>query len=104
MTWESGDFPPSVTFHPSRGEDPRGKERRVRVLLLSTADTELLSARSANAGYVTGNPSRLDVADLDGLCEGADVVVVRLLGGLKTWQEGVADLRRDEQCPISQKR
>ncbi|MEV0401230.1 cobaltochelatase subunit CobN [Actinoallomurus sp. NPDC050550] len=66
----------------------------MRVLLLSTADTELLSARSANAGYVTGNPSRLDVADLDGLCEGADVVVVRLLGGLKTWQEGVEDLRR----------
>ncbi|GAA4632155.1 cobaltochelatase subunit CobN [Actinoallomurus vinaceus] len=66
----------------------------MRVLLLSTADTELLSARSANAGYVTGNPSRLDVADLDGLCEGVDVVIVRLLGGLKTWQEGVEDLRR----------
>ncbi|MGH3377754.1 MAG: hypothetical protein ACRDP6_23775, partial [Actinoallomurus sp.] len=66
----------------------------MRVLLLSTADTELLAAGSAGAGYVTGNPSRLGVADLDALCEGADAVVVRLLGGLKTWQEGVADLRR----------
>jgi cobaltochelatase CobN len=66
----------------------------VRLLLLSTADTELLAARSADAGYVTGNPARLDVADLDALCEGVDAVVVRLLGGLKTWREGVADLRR----------
>jgi cobaltochelatase CobN len=64
----------------------------VRVLLLSTADTELLSARSA--GYVTGNPARLDVADLDALCAEADVVVLRLLGGLRTWREGVEDLRR----------
>jgi cobaltochelatase CobN len=66
----------------------------VRVLLLSTADTELLAARSAGAGYLTGNPSRLGVTDLDALCEGADVVVVRLLGGLSTWREGVEDLRR----------
>ncbi|MCO5971793.1 cobaltochelatase subunit CobN [Actinoallomurus soli] len=65
----------------------------MRVLLLSTADTELLSARSADAGYVTGNPSRLDVADLDALCAGVDAVVVRLLGGLKTWREGIEDLR-----------
>jgi cobaltochelatase CobN len=64
----------------------------VRVLLLSTADTELLSARSA--GHLTGNPARLDVADLDALCEGADVVVLRLLGGLRTWREGVDALRR----------
>jgi cobaltochelatase CobN len=64
----------------------------VRVLLLSTADTELLSARSA--GYATGNPARLGVADLDALCEDVDAVVLRLLGGLKTWQEGVEDLRR----------
>ncbi|GLY86304.1 cobaltochelatase subunit CobN [Actinoallomurus iriomotensis] len=64
----------------------------MRVLLLSTADTELLSARSA--GYATGNPTRLALADLDALCADADAVVVRLLGGLKTWREGVEDLRR----------
>ncbi|GAA4510023.1 cobaltochelatase subunit CobN [Actinoallomurus oryzae] len=64
----------------------------MRVLLLSTADTELLSARSA--GYLTGNPTRLALADLDALCADADAVVVRLLGGLKTWREGVEDLRR----------
>ena len=66
----------------------------MRVLLLSTADTELLSARSADAGYVTGNPARLGLGDLDALCEGVDAVVVRLLGGLKTWRDGVEDLRR----------
>ena len=66
----------------------------MRVLLLSTADTELLSARSA--GYVTGNPARLDPADLDALCAGADAVVLRLLGGRKTWPEGVDELRRRE--------
>ncbi len=65
----------------------------MRVLLLSTADTELLAAHSAG-GYVTANPSRIALADLDALCDGVDVVVVRLLGGLKTWREGVDDLRR----------
>jgi cobaltochelatase CobN len=64
----------------------------MRVLLLSTADTELLAARSADAGYVTANPVR--VSRLDELLDGVDIVVVRLLGGLKTWPEGVAALRR----------
>jgi cobaltochelatase CobN len=64
------------------------------VLLLSTADTELLAAASAEAGYVTANPVRLDPAELDALCEGADVVIVRLLGGLNTWPEGIEALRR----------
>ncbi len=64
----------------------------MRVLLLSTADTELLSARAA--GFATGNPARLDLDGLDALCADADAVVLRLLGGLKTWREGVEDLRR----------
>ena len=66
----------------------------MRVLLLSTADTELLAARSADAGYVTANPARLDPADLGALCEGVDAVVLRLLGGAATWREGVDALRR----------
>lgn len=31
------------------------------VLLLSTADTDLLAARASGAGYRIGNPNRVDV-------------------------------------------
>ena len=34
-----------------------------RVALLSTSDTDLLSARSSRADYVLANPSRLDVTN-----------------------------------------
>ncbi|MGE5289057.1 MAG: cobaltochelatase subunit CobN [Micromonosporaceae bacterium] len=63
------------------------------ILLLSTADTELLAARNAGVGYRTANPARIGVGDLPGLTAGADLVVVRLLGGRKTWPEGIAALR-----------
>ena len=65
----------------------------MRILLLSTADTDLLAARQAQAGYVTANPARLDPEDLPALARDADVAVVRLLGGRKTWPEGVEALR-----------
>ncbi|MDX6434070.1 MAG: cobaltochelatase CobN [Streptosporangiaceae bacterium] len=64
----------------------------MRVLLLSTADTELLAARSADAGYVTANPTR--VSRLGELLDGVDIVVVRLLGGRRTWPEGIDALRK----------
>ncbi|TXS44515.1 cobaltochelatase subunit CobN [Streptomyces sp. t39] len=65
-----------------------------RVLLLSTSDTDLLSARAAEGpvGYRFANPSRLPLDDLPGLLEGTDLVVVRLLGGLRAWQEGIDTL------------
>ncbi|MEV4253721.1 cobaltochelatase subunit CobN [Spirillospora sp. NPDC049652] len=66
----------------------------MRALLLSTADTELLAARAADAGWATANPVRVDVGELPSLTEGADVVVVRLLGGRKTWPDGVEALVR----------
>ena len=62
------------------------------VLLLSTADTDLLAARAASSGttsYRIGNPSRVDPdADLPALLEGADVAVVRLLGGDEEFLDG----------------
>ncbi|MFI7313277.1 cobaltochelatase subunit CobN [Streptomyces hygroscopicus] len=61
------------------------------ILLLSTSDTDLLSARAATGPvpYRLANPARLALDDLPGLLEGAELVVVRLLGGLRAWQEGL---------------
>ncbi|MEV4436737.1 cobaltochelatase subunit CobN [Streptomyces sp. NPDC049585] len=61
------------------------------ILLLSTSDTDLLSARAAGGPvpYRLANPARLPLDELPGLLEGADLVVVRLLGGIRAWQEGL---------------
>ncbi|MFD0377653.1 cobaltochelatase subunit CobN [Streptomyces sp. NPDC127112] len=64
------------------------------ILLLSTSDTDLLSARAANIAdgpvpYRFANPSRLPLDDLPALLDGAELVVVRLLGGLRAWQDGL---------------
>jgi len=59
------------------------------ILLLSTSDTDLLAAQSSGAGYRCANPSRVGVADLRALLAGADLAVVRLLGGRATWPEGL---------------
>ena len=62
------------------------------ILLLSTSDTDLLSARSAEGDWRLGNPARLDVAELPGLLDGVRIVVVRILGTPRTWQEGLDTL------------
>ena len=64
------------------------------VLLVSTADTDLLAARSAAAGYRVGNPARLAPEQLPALLEGVDAAVVRLLGGARVWEAGLAALAR----------
>ncbi|HJQ44151.1 MAG TPA: cobaltochelatase subunit CobN, partial [Jatrophihabitantaceae bacterium] len=64
------------------------------ILLLSTSDTDLLSARASAADYRLGNPARLDLDDLPGLFEGADVVVVRILGGRRAWEDGLDTVLR----------
>ncbi|NJC66002.1 cobaltochelatase subunit CobN [Planosporangium flavigriseum] len=57
--------------------------------MLSTADTDLLAARASGAPWRVANPTRLDAADVPALLDGAAVVVVRLLGGRRTWPEGM---------------
>ncbi|GAA4292167.1 hypothetical protein GCM10023178_77760 [Actinomadura luteofluorescens] len=47
------------------------------VLLLSTSDTDLLSARASGAVDRLGKPARITAADLPALTEGADLVVGR---------------------------
>lgn len=64
------------------------------ILLLSTSDTDLLSARAAaekgeGVEYRWANPARLLDDDLPGLLDGADIAVIRLLGGRRAWEEGI---------------
>ncbi|WP_226345077.1 cobaltochelatase subunit CobN [Agilicoccus flavus] len=75
-------------------------------LLLSTSDTDLLSARAANeadapVGWRYANPTRTSVQDLPDFLEGTDLVVVRLLGGRRAWEEGLdALLAPDQPRPV----
>jgi cobaltochelatase CobN len=59
------------------------------LLLLSTADTDLLAAAEAAAGWSVANPARLDLNALGPLLDAAEVVVVRLLGGRRAWEDGL---------------
>ena len=69
---------------------------RHRLLLLSTADTELLAARHADPRWRVANPARLDESTLADLVGEADAVVLRLLGGAQTWPEGLSLLQSGE--------
>jgi len=70
------------------------------ILLVSTADTELLAAAASGAGYLTANPARITADDVTGLAARADLVVLRLLGGAKAWPEGVAALAGPGRKPL----
>ncbi len=59
------------------------------VLLLSTSDTDLITARASGAGYRWANPSRLISGELGQQLAGVDVVVIRILGGYRSWQDGI---------------
>ncbi|MGH3617707.1 MAG: cobaltochelatase subunit CobN [Pseudonocardiaceae bacterium] len=66
----------------------------MRILLLSTADTDLLAARACGAGYRLANPARTESTELPALLDGVDVVVLRLLGGRRAWEAGLEALLR----------
>ncbi|ANI40468.1 cobaltochelatase subunit CobN [Mycolicibacterium vaccae] len=59
------------------------------VLLLSTSDTDLITARASGAAYRWANPARLVDGELDELLRAADIVVVRILGGYRAWEDGI---------------
>ncbi|GAA4877632.1 cobaltochelatase subunit CobN [Actinomycetospora straminea] len=71
------------------------------LLLLSTSDTDLRSARASAPGQEGGwrwaNPARVAVDELDGLLDGVDLVVVRLLGGRQAWEAGLDALLAPSQ-------
>lgn len=62
----------------------------MRILLLSTADTDLLAARASGADYRLANPARVAADEVPALLDGVDLVVVRLLGGRQAWPDGLA--------------
>ncbi|MET7708637.1 cobaltochelatase subunit CobN [Micromonospora sp. NPDC005413] len=62
----------------------------MRILLLSTADTDLLAARASDADYRLANPARVPADEVPALLDGVDLVVVRLLGGRQAWPDGLA--------------
>ena len=59
------------------------------ILMLSTSDTDLITARESGSPYRWMNPSRLLDGELDTLLASADIVVVRILGGYRSWQDGI---------------
>ena len=78
------------------------------LLLLSTSDTDLRSARASGPGHPGehaergtwrwANPARVEVTDeLDALLAGVDLVVVRLLGGRQAWEAGLDALLAPSQ-------
>ena len=54
----------------------------MRIALLSTSDTDLLSARASGADYVWANPARPGHQSMAATIEGADLVVGRILASL----------------------
>ncbi|SNS92055.1 cobaltochelatase CobN subunit [Geodermatophilus saharensis] len=61
-------------------------------VLLSTSDTDLLSARASGADWRPGNPVRLGAEGIAALTEGADLVVVRILGVRRQYEEMLSPL------------
>ena len=68
-------------------------ESSARIALLSTSDTDLLSARASGSPYGWANPSRAGDAELAATVEGAAVVVVRMLGAPSDLWSGLPAVR-----------
>ncbi|WP_341926847.1 cobaltochelatase subunit CobN [Nocardioides psychrotolerans] len=66
----------------------------MRIALLSTSDTDLLSARASGADYVWANPSRPGHQSMAEVIEGADLVLGRILGSPQDLCSGFARIRQ----------
>jgi cobaltochelatase CobN len=66
----------------------------VRIALLSTSDTDLLSARASGADYVWANPARPGHQSMAETIEGVDLVVGRILGSPDDLCSGFARIRK----------
>jgi cobaltochelatase CobN len=59
------------------------------IVLLSASDTDLLAARASGGPWRLANPARTGLAALPELLDGAFCIVVRLLGGRRSWPAGL---------------
>jgi len=74
------------------GHDPAPRSPVPVILLVSASDTDLLAARASGGPWRLANPARTAPADVPALLDGAFCVVVRLLGGRRSWQRGLDDV------------
>ena len=65
----------------------------MRIALLSTSDTDLLSARASGADYTFANPARPGHTDMAAAIEAADLVVARILGSPQDLCSGFTRIR-----------
>ncbi|HCB05193.1 MAG TPA: hypothetical protein DEQ43_13295, partial [Nocardioides bacterium] len=65
----------------------------MRIALLSTSDTDLLSARASGADYVYANPARPGHQSMAEVIEGCDLVVGRILGSPQDLCAGFTRIR-----------
>ncbi len=68
-----------------------------RIALVSTSDTDLLSARASGADYFYVNPSKAVHAEMAEAFAAADLIVARILGSPKSLCTGFARIRGEGQ-------
>ncbi len=64
-----------------------------RIALLSTSDTDLLSARASGANYVFINPTKAAHTEMAEVFQSADLIVARILGSAQSLCSGFARIR-----------
>ena len=69
---------------------PARRPAREAITLISASDTDLLAARASGAPWRLANPARTAPDEVPGLVAGSFCVIVRLLGGRRSWPEGLA--------------
>ena len=68
-----------------------------RIALVSTSDTDLLSARACGADYLYVNPSKAGHAEMAEAFAAADLIVARILGSPQSLCSGFARIRGEGQ-------
>src|SRR5262249_45090514 len=81
---------PEASEAPARGAMKQPDEPVI--LLLSASDTDLMAARASGGPYRLANPARTAADAVPGLLQGAFCVIVRLLGGRRSWPGGLAEV------------
>ena len=68
-----------------------------RIALVSTSDTDLLSARASGADYVYVNPTKAAHTEMAAAFAAADLIVARILGSAQSLCSGFARIRGEGQ-------